>query len=132
MVQYVFPLSELGSYNVVVTPSPTLDILDSSSPLVGAPLMCFSIHHQDSHEMDSSFSTQQQSQQSKHFTSQSGRPLVPSNRFGDYHVGLIKLQESTSYQQVALSVNRRIAMDDKIKSIYNNDVWQLIDLPPSQ
>ncbi len=86
MVQYVFPPFELGFCNVVVTPSPTLDIIDSSSPLVGAPSMCFSIDHQDSHETNPSFSTQQQSQQSKHFTSQSGQPLVPSIHLGDYDV----------------------------------------------
>jgi hypothetical protein len=62
VVQYVFPPSELGSYNAIVIPSPTLDIIDSSSPLVGVLPMCFSIDHQDSHETGPSFSTQQQSQ----------------------------------------------------------------------
>ncbi len=105
MVQYVFPPFELGFCNVVVTPSPTMDIIVSNSPLVGAPPICFSINHQDSHETNPSFSTQQQSQQSKHFTSQSGWPFVPSIHLGDYHVSLTEFQKPTSYKQVALNVN---------------------------
>jgi len=62
VVQYVFPPSESRSYNVAVAPRPILDILDSSSPLIEVPPMCFSIDHQESHETNPSFSTQQQSQ----------------------------------------------------------------------
>lgn len=69
VVQYVFPPSESRSYNVATIPSPTLDIPNSNSPIVGASQMYCLTHHQDSHEIDLSFSTRQPSQQSKCFTS---------------------------------------------------------------
>jgi hypothetical protein len=43
MVQYVFPPSESRFYNATTTPSPTLDILDSSSHLLGF-LLCVLQH----------------------------------------------------------------------------------------